>query len=335
MDWTKGYSAEYYMTVVDPVTWRDTERIEITGGSIKHESTGLIESADVDCINYDQSKEKWIRIYLDARQNSGGERVALFTGLDSTPESEYNGALQMNQVQCYSVLKPAETVYLDLGWYAPVGFDGAQLVKQLLSVTPAPVVVEGEAPALKESIVAEQDESNLTMAEKILNAINWRYRIAGDGTITICPKPTEPTQRFDLLNYDVLQTKVNRSNDWYECPNVFRAIEDDMMAIAKDDDPDSMLSIPTRGREIWAQETNCDLNENETIAEYAYRRLKEEQAHSISVEYERRFVPDVFTGDIVDLYLPQQNVNGWHKIESQTIDLGKSHVSEKVIEWQA
>ena len=334
MDWRKGYSATYYMTQVDPVTWRDIKRIEITGGSIRREPSGLIESADIDVKNYNQDTEKWVRVYMNARQNYGGERVALFTGLDSTPDSDYLGNLQSVSVQCYSVLKPAETVYLDIGWYAPSGFDGAQIVKKLLSVTPAPVVVDGKAPALQESIIAEADETHLTMAEKILDAINWRYRISGDGVITICPKATEPIARFDLLTYDVIQEQVSIENDWYSCPNVFRAIEDDMMAIAKDEDPNSPFSIPSRGREIWEQETNCDLAEDETIAEYAQRRLKEEQARSISVSYERRFVPDIVPTDIIDLYLPSQGVQGWHIVESQTIDIGKSHVTEKVIKWQ-
>lgn len=335
MDWSKGYTASYHMTEVDPVTWRDIANIEITGGSIKKEQSGLIESADVDVRNYDQNREKWVRIYLTARQGYGGERVPFFTGLDSTPDSDYVGNLKTTSIQCYSVLKPAEKVYLDLGWYAPYGIDGAQLVKQLLSVTPAPVVVEGNAPTLKESIIAENDETHLSMAEKILNAINWRYKISGDGTVTICEKPKTPIARFDPFNYDIIENEIKVENDWYDCPNVFRAISDDMMAIAKDEDPSSMFSIPTRGREIWEQEANVDLADDETIAEYAYRKLKELQSYSVSVSYERRFVPDIVPSDMVDLYMPMQDVKGYHIIQSQTIDIGKSHVTEKVVKvWQ-
>lgn len=335
MDWSKGYSASYYMTEVDPVTWRDIAQVEITGGSIKKERTGLIESADINVINYNQDREKWLRIYLTAQQQYGGERVALFTGLGSTPDSDYVGNLKSTSIQCYSVLKPAETVYLDIGWYAPYGIDGAQLVKQLLSVTPAPVVVEGNAPSLKESIIAENDESHLTMAGKILDAINWRYKISGDGTITICPKPTEAIVHFDPTNNDVIENEIKTENDWYDCPNVFRAISDDLMAIAKDEDPESPFSIPSRGREIWEQEENCDLADDETIAEYAYRRLKEEQSYSVSVTYDRRFIPDVVPSDMVDLYLPMQDVKGLHIIDSQTINIGKSNVTEKVVKvWR-
>ena len=43
MDWSKGYSASYYAARVDPVTWRDVERFEITGGSIKRGVDALRE----------------------------------------------------------------------------------------------------------------------------------------------------------------------------------------------------------------------------------------------------------------------------------------------------
>lgn len=333
MDWSKGFTGQYYMTIVDANTWRDVKRIEITGGSIKRESSGLIESADIDCVDYEQGTEKWVRVYLEARQNGDGERIPLFTGLDCTPDASYNGMLKTVSVQCYSVLKPADDIYLDLGWYAPIGFSGAEIIKQLLSVTPAPVEIEGESPALKESIIAEQDETNLTMIEKILKAIGWRLRILGDGTIVICEKATKESLIIDPASYDIIEPEVSVEHDYFDCPNVFRAVEDDMMAIAKDESEDSPLSIQNRGREIWVQELNCDLNEDETIAEYAYRRLKEEQENSISVSYRRRFVPNVTTSDMVELFLPQQEINGRYKVESQTVDIGNSNVSEKVVKW--
>lgn len=333
MDWSKGFSGQYYMTLVDANTWRDIKRIEITGGSVKRESSGLMESADIDCVDYEQGTEKWIRVYLEARQNGDGARIPIFTGLDCTPDASYNGMLKTVSVQCYSVLKPADDIYLDLGWYAPIGFNGAEIIKQLLSVTPAPVNVEGDAPSLKEAIIAEENETHLTMVEKILKAMGWRLRMGGDGTVTICAKAKDPSLIIDPISYDIVEPEISIEHDYFSCPNVFRAIEDDMMAIAKDEDDDSPLSIQNRGREIWMQELSCDLNEDETIAEYAQRRLEEEQENSISVSYSRRFVPDVVSGDVVELFLPQQEISGKYRIDSQTISIGASSVSEKVVKW--
>lgn len=332
MDWSKGFSASYRMTVVDPTTWRDTETINITEGSIKRETSNLMESADVTCLNYPQRAERWVRIWLDAQQGASSEHVPLFTGLAVSPDRELQGTIEKNPIECYSVLKPAEDILLERGWYAPVGFNGASLVKQLLSVGPAPIVQEDFSPSLASSIIAEDKETCLTMAQKILQSINWRLKISGNGTITICPKPQERIATFDSIEMDIIEPEVKVSYDWYSCPNVFRAIEDDLVGIARDDSPDSPLSTVNRGREIWAQDTNCDLSDNETVAEYALRRLKEEQTKELTVSYSRRFVPEIVPFDIVGLHLPAQNIEGGFIVQSQTITLGYgAKVSEEVV----
>ena len=47
IDWGRGYSASYYAEKVDPATWRDVGVIEITDGTIKRESDGKRQSADI------------------------------------------------------------------------------------------------------------------------------------------------------------------------------------------------------------------------------------------------------------------------------------------------
>ena len=46
MDWSKGFSARYILTTVDPKTWTDQKEFEFTEGSIDRDSTSdLRESA--------------------------------------------------------------------------------------------------------------------------------------------------------------------------------------------------------------------------------------------------------------------------------------------------
>ena len=59
MDWSKGYSARYYLSVLDKATMRDVDRIELIGGTIKRSLTDIRESADVDCRNYDSKSEQY------------------------------------------------------------------------------------------------------------------------------------------------------------------------------------------------------------------------------------------------------------------------------------
>lgn len=321
VDFSRGYSATYYAERVDPATWRDVGVIRLTGGTIKRETTGKRQSADIGCINYHISVEQWVRVYMDARQNGAAAHVPLFTGLAVTPDDDYNGARATNSLTCYSVLKPAEDVLLPRGWYAPAGMNGAELARRLLSPFPAPVVVEDGAPVLFESIVAEDNESHLTMTDKILDAIGWRIRISGDGTISIMPQAQEPGARFDKIANDVIETKIKVSSDWYSAPNVLMAVSGDVTGIARDDDPDSPLSTVSRGREVWKKES-CTLAAGENVAEYARRKLAEAQRVRQKVSYSRRYVPEVMPGDLVGLNYPEQGLLGNYGVQSQSITLG-------------
>ena len=160
MDWIKGFSASYYASEVDPRTWKDADRFEITGGSVSRTDDGLRNSADIECVRYDKNREIYVRIWLDAKQDSNGAHEALFTGLACAPDRDINGNLSTNRVQCYSVLQPCEDILLPRGWYAPAGTNAEIILRDLLSVTPAPVEVDGETPSLLSHIVAEEGENH-------------------------------------------------------------------------------------------------------------------------------------------------------------------------------
>jgi hypothetical protein len=88
------------------------------------------------------------------------------------------------------------------------------------------------------------------MTEKVLAAIDWRIRIYGDGTIELCEKASVDTTGFDPIEQDVLEPTITVKYDWYSCPNVFRAVHEELSAVARDDSPDSPLSTIRRGREV-------------------------------------------------------------------------------------
>ena len=332
MNWKKGYSASYYLKTVDPATWRDIDTYNIISGSVSRSDGALKESASLEMNTIPEGVEAWVRIYIDAAQGTDGERQAIFTGLMSTPANDWEGLRKSHSCECYSVLKPADDVRLKKGFYVPAGFNGAQAAADLLKGY-APVEYADGAPCLASSIIAENNETQLTMAEKIIDAIGWRIRISGDGTISIQPQDTEPRAYLDTLENDIVELDVTDTRDYFSCPNVFRATSGDLTAIARDDDQDSPLSTISRGREVWKEETSCKLNENESIAQYAMRRLKEEQAPSHEASYVRRFLPDLTVGDAAGLNFPAQGISGTFRITSQKIDLGYgARTSEEAIE---
>ena len=330
MNWSKGYTSATYVREVDPDTWRDLDRLEITGGSVNRSEGDLQEAASLDCKDFG-SGEKWVRVWMDTAQEGAAAHVALFTGLATSPENDINGRLSSSPVVCYSVLKPAADVLLPRGWYAPAGASGAALIAELLSVGPAPIETAENSPILSTAYVAESGETNLTMVRKILAAIDWRIRISGEGVISIEPKPTEPVATFDCLEYDSIEPELTVSFDWYECPNVFRATRSGVSAVARDES-DGIFSIPSRGREIWAEEDNVTLNANETLQGYAARRLGELQQVTRTAIYDRRYHPDVNVGDLIRLHYPKQGIDGIYRPTSQDIDLAGGRTSEEADE---
>ena len=158
MEWQKGYTTSSYASFVDPVTWRDMESFQITGGSISRSKADLKEAADIQCIDYDQSRERWVRVWMDTRQGGASAHTALFTGLATSPDKTILGPIAETPVVMCSVLKPAADIPLQRGYYAPVNVSGGRIVADLLSVTPAPKEVAGDSPALKTAIIAEDGE---------------------------------------------------------------------------------------------------------------------------------------------------------------------------------
>lgn len=329
MNWSKGFTAEYYAYYIDPVTWRETEQLQIISGSITRSMTGLRDACDIT-ISGQVEGERWIRIYLDARQQGSSAHIPLFTGLTSQPKREIEGSIEENTLQCFSILKPCQDILLDRGYYVPADIPGDIILKELLSVTPAEVVINGEMPSLRKAIIAEDGETHLTMADKVLNALNWRMRLQGDGTIELASMPIDEIAVFNPLDNDIVEPTLDISYDWYQCPNVFRAVQGNQSAIAKDENPNSPLSIVSRGREVWKEDTSANLNNLESIGEYAVRRLKEEQRVSLKASYTRRFNPEILVGDLIVSRYNQ--LEGMFRILSQSIDIEYGAATEEQVE---
>lgn len=321
MDWSKGFSAEYEFVIVNKDSWEDERQIDFISGSIdRGADSDLLESATVSIT--ESIGEEWIRIYLLAHQSGSFSRVPLFTGLTSSPERKLDGNRVSWDAACYSVLKPASDVLLERGFYAPAG-SNAEIVRKLLAVSPCPVEIDGISPTLLSSIVAEDGETNLSMATKIINALGWRIRIAGDGRITLCSMGQESLAAFGNNNDDSIELDITDTYDWYSCPNVYRVIGDETgVAVARDNSQDSMLSTVNRGREIWKEETGVVLSSGETLIEYAARKLKEAQSPSRKLNYNRRYYEDITVGDVVSLNYPVHELVGEYRIISQSIELG-------------
>lgn len=332
MDWSKGFTASYYAHVVDVDTWSDAQRVEILGGGVSCETSNLRQSADIE-ITEQPDRERYYRIYLETTQGYDRERIPLFTGLVASPDRSIDGIREKYRCECYSVLKPCADIFLPRGWYAPAMVSCEAILKQLLAATPAPKVIEDNVPMLSNAIIAEDDETNLSMVDRIIRAIGWELVVDGDGIINVRKPDDRIKANFDALDYDVIEPQVTVVDDWFNAPNVYRVISDDLVAIARDDNSDTPLSVAGRGREVWAQEVSADLADNESVSDYAIRRLKEEQDKRLEISYKRRFNPNVFINDMVRLHYPAQKIEGTFRVVAQSMSLGHNcQVTESVKE---
>lgn len=334
MNYADGYTASYYASFVDPATFEDDardERIELLNGSITRDNSILRQSASITLRNnYEAVNDRWIRIYMIAEQGNNKERIPLFTGLASSPSVNYNLGVQDRNLSCYSVLKVAEDVMLPRGWFAPAGVSIASVIQDLFSVLPVPVIISDGAPNLDVTVVAENNESNLSLVDYIVSSINWKIQLDGSGYVYISPTINEPVDEFSPYNNDVIEASsftINR--DWFACPNVLSVTSGDNTAIFRDDDPYSELSTVSRGREVWAMEDNVALEDGQTLGSYARDKLAELQTRSETVQYTRRFLPSVNQGDMIRINYPE--IQGDYYVESQSINLSANgQTSENV-----
>jgi len=316
MDWSKGFSASYVLMTVNPTTWEDEQEYPIIEGSVDSDiSADLLVSADV--VMDQPIGEKWVRVYLIATQNGGAERVPIFTGLTSEPSRKIKGKTTTYNMSCYSVLKPAADRLVPLGYYAQAGSEGAAVAASLLKECGLRVTYTPGGAYLPMAIIAEAGETYLTMVQRIVNALGWRVKIDGKGRVDICPYDSKVVADFSTST-DMLEPEVTDEQDWYSCPNVLRVTCDNYSVTVKDEDPNSPLSIPRRGREIWKAES---VNSVADLGQYALARLKELQSPARSLDYTRRFDPNVMPGDVVRISYPAQDINGVFRVASQSIDL--------------
>lgn len=331
VNFSNGLSAIYYATRVDPKTWADSDEIPIISGKItKKSGSDLVVSADLS-VNVPIEEEEWLRVYMVAQQGGDKVRIPLFTGIASSPSRDIKGNSETRKLDCYSVLKVAADVLLPLGWFAPARTKGGDLIKILLSDLPCPVELDEGSPNIISSFVAGDNDSKLSVAQDIAEAINWQIKVNGDGSVRICPKPLTIAGTFDNIENDIIETSVTDSRDIFNVPNVLRVTLNGSAATARDDEPDSVYSTVNRGREIWHQEA-AKLAAGESLGEYAARRLKELQNPSRKLSYSRRFQPDVDVNDLVSIVYPKQNIGDVFRIQSQTIEMSHgAKVKEEAI----
>lgn len=318
MDWSKGFMSFFELREVDEDTWFDGDEINMYSCSInKDKDTNLIESAKL--YTEKEIESNYVRLYLLASQAGSSEKVALFTGLVNNSSKTFDGRIVNAYYDAYSVLQPASTVLCPRGYYVKRG-SGADAVRDMLVMLKCPVRISGQSPVIDSDIVADKKETVLSICQKVLDAIGYRFRLEGDGTVVICPKATEPALSIGDDN-DTMETKVTISKNMFDCPNVLMVSTDSQTVVVRNDRQDSPYSTVNRGREVWEMEEGIVLAAGQSIHSYAADRLAELEKPEERIKYTRRYDPDATVGDMISIDYSVIGLSGNYRILSQSINV--------------
>lgn len=328
MDWSSGYRANWRVYRVDRRTWADSALVggvsEVSVERTCDEDAPLLErgSISVDAEVGAGFDEGYYRVVMTATQGDESQRVDVVTLLCCSVEGDVNRNVDMREVLGRSVLYPASKTDLETGSYVPAGVDCVKYCADMLrACVNAPVTTTGSF-TLDEHTVFDSGTKVLDAVWKVLDAGGYVLRIAGDGTVSIGPKPTDPDLLLDRAHARLLHPGIRHEIDYSDVPNRYIAVEGDDEAVAVNDDPTSVTSTVRRGWTHDFRDTSPTRVNGETLTAYAQRRLEEKSMVYDVRTYTREWWPNVHPFSIVRGSMASVELDGDLRVVSQTLTCG-------------
>ena len=326
MDWTRGYTSLWRLYRVNRRTWADSGLVGgVDSFEIDRSCTGdapLLETCTmkVDAGASGMEDEEYYRIVMVAQQGTLSERVEVGTFLCTSASGTFERGSDEREYKGWSVLRPAATRRLQKGEYAPRGVDAPSYVADMLrDALCAPVEVSGSF-VLEDDVVFDIGSSVLEAAWAVLEAGGFCMQIAGDGTVSVMPKPTEPSLVIDAAGSAAVSPEVKYDRDLSEVPNRYIAVDEHETAVAVNDSADSPVSTVSRGYYVDELDESPKRVDGETLAAYAERMLEESSTLSETRTYKREYVPGVVPFSIVRGARPDMGLDGDMTVLSQGIE---------------
>lgn len=356
-DWTKSMQQSYEYYTVEPTTLADVKRIDtVKSSSFSRDSTSeTLGSATIDMT--DSIGETYIRGYLKTIQNGVTEKHALGTVLAQTPSSSFNGMYTEVTMDAYTPLIELKEKRPPLGYTIRKGTNIMQAAYRIVREnTRVPVNEVGPkyeenaagelidvSPTLQVDFVANTNDTWLSFVIDLIANADYELAIDELGRIMFNPiqelESLQPVWTYDDGNSSILYPELTMSNDMYGIPNVVEVVysygSDCKTAVAKNEDPNSPVSIINRGREIVHRDSDPSLAgyiTQEQIQAYAERLLRALSTIEYKISYSHAYCP-VRVGDCVRLNYTKAGINNIKaKVISQSIKCGLGcQVSEKAV----
>lgn len=330
-DWLSSMQQTFEYYIVDPKTWKDIELIDtVKSSTIQRDAEAeTLGSATIDMT--ESVGESYIRIYLITIQNGLRERHPLGTFLVQTPSLNFNGRLQNISVDAYTPLIELKESPPPLGYSILKNSNVMDFAYRLARERARAPVVKTECNTLLGmNFTASTDDTWLTFLSDLIANAKYNFALDEMGRILLSPyqdtASLQPVWTYNDDNSSILYPEISVDRDLYGIPNVVEVIHSNgagyYFVRAVNDDPNSVTSTVSRGREIIHRVNNPDLVGKPTesqVKDYANQLLRELSVLEYTVTYTHGYCP-VRLGDCVRLNYARAGItNIKAKVISQTI----------------
>ena len=330
-DWLSSMQQTFEYYIVDPKTWKDIELIDtVKSSTIQRDAEAeTLGSATIDMT--ESVGESYIRIYLITIQNGLRERHPLGTFLVQTPSLNFNGRLQNISVDAYTPLIELKESPPPLGYSILKNSNVMDFAYRLARERARAPVVKTECNTLLGmNFTASTDDTWLTFLSDLIANAKYNFALDEMGRILLSPyqdtASLQPVWTYNDDNSSILYPEISVDRDLYGIPNVVEVIHSNgagyYFVRAVNDDPNSVTSTVSRGREIIHRVNNPDLVGKPTesqVKDYANQLLRELSVLEYTVTYTHGYC-SVRLGDCVRLNYARAGItNIKAKVISQTI----------------
>ena len=311
IDWTASMQQTFEFYTVDPDTWGNVKKLtEITSASITWSSDDeTLGSATIE--STELLGECYIRIYLICIQNGVKYEYPLGTFIVQTPEETNNGRVKTVTMDAYTPLLELKDNRPPYGFTVFRNSNVLSTVSDLVSDhARAPVVRVNGSKEVIDDLVSDFDSDTwLSFLSSLLADAEYQFGLDEMGRILFQVKPVldslKPVWTYDDSNSSILYPQVKLSRDLYGIPNVVEVLftTDTYYRFARveNNDENSPVSIPSRGREVVHRVTNPDGLNNpsqEMVDDYAANLLRDLSSLEYTISYTHGYCP-VRVGDAV------------------------------------
>lgn len=343
-DWSASMQQTFEYYVVDPITWRDTEKItNVKSFSVTRDSDAeTLGSASIDVT--DSLGECYIRAYLITIQNGVTEKFPLGTFLVQTPSSSFNGKIRNVSMDAYTPLLELKENPPPLGYSLMKDENIMDIAYRLTREhVRAPVIETKSDTKLSYDFVADTNDTWLSFLIDLIANAKYSYGLDELGRILFTPKQDtaslQPVWTYNDDNSSILLPDFSMDHDLYGIPNVVEVVYSNNLGTlysrVVNDDKNSPISTVNRGREIIHRVTDPELAGNSSqrqIDEYAEQLLRNLSCLEYTVTYTHGYCP-VRLGDCVRLNYTRAGITDMKaKVISQSIKCTSGcQVTEKAV----